>query len=90
MIQSVTTHLLTPGCVASRNLGEPQRALFHFFAGLETLREEIKPDHDCPLLLIQYGRESTAPAISGWRVMWDGHRRGDATELFVLYRRTSS
>ena len=31
------------GCVASRNLGEPQRALFHYFAGLVTVREENAP-----------------------------------------------
>ena len=90
MVESAAMHLLAPGCVASRNLGEPQRALFHYFAGLETTREEIKPDHDCPLLLVQYGREPVAPALDGWQVVWDGHRRGDATELFVLYRRTSS
>jgi hypothetical protein len=89
MIESAATHLLAPGCVASRNLGEPQRALFQYFAGLETTREEITPGHDCPLLLVQYGREPAAPPLDGWQVVWDGHRRGDATERFVLYRRAT-
>jgi hypothetical protein len=89
MIESAALHLLTPGCVASRNLGEPQRALFRYFAGLDTVREELRPDHSCPLLLVQYGRQPTAPPLPGWQVAWDGHRRGDNTERFVLYRRAA-
>ena len=89
MIESAALHLLTPGCVASRNLGEPQRALFRYFAGLDTIREELHPDHSCPLLLVQYGRQPTAPPLPGWQVAWDGHRRGDNTERFVLYRRAA-
>ena len=42
--------------MASRNLGEPQRALFDYFAGMQTVREEVQPLHDCPALLVQYGR----------------------------------
>jgi 4-amino-4-deoxy-L-arabinose transferase-like glycosyltransferase len=87
MIESASIHLLSPGCIASRNLGEPHRALFNYFAGLDTVREEIRPNHDCPLLLVQYGRVAGAPAHPGWRVLWDGRRRGDPSELFVLYRR---
>jgi len=87
MIESAVTHLLTPSCVASRNLGEPHRALFQFFGGLTTVREEVKPDNDCSLLLVQYGRQPSTPTLPGWRIVWDGQRRGDATELFVLYAR---
>jgi 4-amino-4-deoxy-L-arabinose transferase-like glycosyltransferase len=87
MIESAALQLLSPGCVASRNLAEPHRALFNYFAGVNTVREETHADHDCPFLLVQYGRQQSAPALPGWRVLWDGHRRGDASELFVLYRR---
>jgi 4-amino-4-deoxy-L-arabinose transferase-like glycosyltransferase len=87
MIESAALHLLTPDCVASRDLGEPQRALFQYFAGLRTVREEVNPDSECPLLLVQYGREPTVPDIAGYRILWDGHRRGDDSERYVLYRK---
>jgi hypothetical protein len=87
MIESAAMHLLTPECVASRNLGEPQRALFQFFAGLETVREEVNANSGCPLLLVQYGRTPSAPELAGYRIVWDGHRRGDDSERYVLYRK---
>ncbi|HEY2817805.1 MAG TPA: hypothetical protein VGK44_11820 [Casimicrobiaceae bacterium] len=87
MIESAALQLLTTECVASRNLGEPQRALFQYFAGLTTVREEVRGDTGCPLLLVQYGRQPSAPELSGYRILWDGHRRGDDTERYVLYRR---
>jgi 4-amino-4-deoxy-L-arabinose transferase-like glycosyltransferase len=89
MIESAAPQLLISGCVASRNLAEPHRALFSYFAALNTVREETRPDHDCPLLLVQYGRQATAPSLPNWRILWDGHRRGDDTERFVLYGRTT-
>ena len=86
--QAMTPHLPAQGCVASRNLGEPQRALFRYFAGLVTVREETKPKHDCATVLVQYGRVDVAPAApEGWRIAWEGRRRGDDTERFVLYTR---
>jgi 4-amino-4-deoxy-L-arabinose transferase-like glycosyltransferase len=91
MVESAAMNLLRPGCVASRNLGEPQRALFHYYAGLVTEREELHPDHKCTMLLVQYGRGvGTPPVLTGWTIAWDGRRRGDDTERFVLYRREPS
>ena len=87
MIESAALSLLTRDCVASRDLGEPQRALFHYFAGLVTVREEVDAANDCPLLLVQYGRTPGAPQLSGYRIVWDGHRRGDDSERYVLYRK---
>ena len=87
--ETMRAHLPAAGCVASRNLGDAQRALFSYFAGLVTVREEIAPLHDCKALLVQYGRqgfEMRAPA--GWEVVWAGHRRGDDTERYVLYARS--
>ena len=86
----MASHLPTRGCVASRNLGEPQRALFQYFAGLVTVREESSPKHDCDALLVQYGRiDGTPAAPDGWTLVWEGHRRGDDTERFVLYARSA-
>jgi hypothetical protein len=37
-------------------------------------------------LLVQYGAiAGAAPELAGWRVLWEGARRGDATERYVLY-----
>jgi 4-amino-4-deoxy-L-arabinose transferase-like glycosyltransferase len=87
-VENVAMRLPPSGCLASRNLGEPQRALFYYFAGIETVREEAHPVHACDALLVQYGRLPTEPEPpSGWAVTWSGGRRGDDTERFVLYVR---
>ena len=88
--ESVRTHLPREGCVASRNLGEAQRALFHFFAKLVTVREEKSPIDACSALLVQYGRlDAGAASPDRWQPVWEGHRRGDDTEHYVLYLRKS-
>ena len=85
---SMASHLPAQGCVASRNLGEAQRALFRYFAGLVTVREETTPTQNCAAVLVQFGRIDLAPAApEGWRIAWQGQRRGDDTERFVLYAR---
>lgn len=78
------------GCVARRGVGEAQRALFYYFAGVVTVPESSPQAASCATLLVQYGRlpEGT-PALPGWRILWEGSRRGDPTERFVLYRRTA-
>ena len=54
--------------------------------GIATVREETHPMADCRALLVQYGPiTGEPPALAGWRVAWQGARRGDATERFVLY-----
>ena len=88
MIDELASYLPARGCVASRNLGDPQRALLYYFAGLETVREETHPnaDDECQSLLVQYGTVTGAPpALAGYRIAWNGSRRGDATERYVLY-----
>ena len=78
------------GCVARRDVGEAQRALFYYFAGVVTVPESSPQAADCATLLVQYGRlpEGT-PALPGWRILWEGSRRGDPTEHFVLYRKVA-
>lgn len=76
-------------CMASRELGEAQRAMLHYFAGIKTLRAETRPGAGaCDLLLMQ-GRpldETVMPAE--WRKIWEGHRPGDKDERFRLYQRS--
>ena len=52
------------------------------------VREEIEPGHACKVLLIQLGRgDSDIPPDSAWDKVWEGRRRGDDTERFLLFRR---
>lgn len=84
--ETAALHLPAKGCIASRNLGEPQRALFYYFAGIATRREEIDPEAACPTLLVQYGRDDPDLAVQeGWTPVWQGQRRGDDTERYVIY-----
>jgi len=77
------------GCIAGRNLGEAQRASFHYFDRILTVRQANRAAASCRLLLVQYaGRNppDSAPG-SGWRKIWEDRRRGDRNELFRLYRK---
>lgn len=86
--ESLAAHLPAGTCVASHNLGEPQRALFEYFIGLVTVRDEIEPGHACKALLVQIGRDDSAmPPDSAWEKIWEGRRRGDDTERYLLFRR---
>ena len=70
-----------PGCIAGRALTEPQRAMFHYFAGLKAGAQ------DCPLLVIHTaGGEPPSPG-PGWLAVWRGTRPGDSKEYFWLFRR---
>ncbi|MCC7326422.1 MAG: glycosyltransferase family 39 protein [Burkholderiales bacterium] len=88
-VENVAQQLPPEGCIASRNLGEPQRALFDYFAAIRTVREEVQPDHACEALLVQYGRQvGDIEPLPGWAPAWSGGRKGDDTERFVLYLKT--
>ena len=91
VVENAAMHMPRSGCVASRDLGEPQRALFYYFSGVMTVREEVEPQHGCKALLVQYSRPLAQPAPpAGWMPAWDGHRRGDETERIILYIRKPS
>ncbi len=75
-------------CIASRNLGESQRAMVHYYAHVITQREEIKAQkRDCDLLLLQ-GTAREVPVGNLWRKIWEGNRPGDKVERYRLYQRT--
>lgn len=77
-------------CVASRGLGEPQRALLEYFMGLRTQRMEIGRGEACPVLLMQTTQRSELAALPGWREIWRGNRPGERYERFVLYLRETA
>ena len=77
-------------CVESRGLGETQRAVFHYHAGLVTRRAEVYGRTDCPYLLVQ--QSTRAPAVTpgpGWVRVWEGNRPRDR-ERYRLYRRAAA
>ena len=88
MIQSLARELPADGCVASRKLGEPQRGLLMYYAGIKTIRLEMVWNASCPALLVQGFRDRIPPPPSDeWTLVWEGARPGDQNELYRLYRR---
>ncbi len=75
------------GCVASRNLSEPQRAMFHYFAGLITLREGTPQAGECRLLLVNSSADRQPSTDPQWQLAWRGSRPGDRKEWFWLFVR---
>lgn len=83
---------LTPAdrCVASNGLGEPQRAMLHYFAGLKTERLHARATETaCPVLLVQISENQRYTYDAHrWRMVWQGSRPYDDTEKYLLLRRT--
>ncbi len=76
-------------CFASRDLGEAQRALLHYFGGYRTERVEVKPQaFACDLLLTQGRPLDELVMTQDWKKIWEGHRPGDKDERFRLYQRS--
>ncbi|HET7157761.1 MAG TPA: hypothetical protein VFI62_02125, partial [Burkholderiales bacterium] len=89
MIASMTTALpASYRCVTSRNLGDPQRAMLHYFADIVTYRDEsTERRRDCDLMLVQGTPLDEASPGGNWIKVWEGNRPGDKLERYRLYRR---
>ncbi|MBZ0106800.1 MAG: glycosyltransferase family 39 protein [Sulfuricella denitrificans] len=74
-------------CIASRSLGEAQRAMLDYFASIITQREETGQGKDCAMLLVQGGALDPEPPEISCRKIWEGARDGDHNERFRLYLR---
>lgn len=75
-------------CIIGRDIGDAQRASFHYFANLVTRRDGSTGAASCRLLLVQSsGRGAEQSPGRGWRKIWEDRRRGDRYEQFRLYRR---
>ena len=73
-------------CIASRGLGEAQRAALDYHAGIVTRRLEVTPTVQCAALLVQAGVDAADRADAGWRRVWEGNRPRDR-ERYRLYVR---
>lgn len=89
MAMALKHALPTPhNCIASRGLGEAQRAMLDYFIDLRTHRLELTAANNCRFLLTQ--GVQNAPTFEGgedWRLLWEGARPGDQVELYRLYQR---
>jgi len=77
-------------CIASVNLGEPQRAMLHYFAGVITYRYDVagRKRSDCDLTLVQGVASEEHVPLGPWQKIWEGARPGDKLERYRLYQRT--
>ena len=77
-------------CIGSAGLGESQRGLLYYYAGIVTTRIE-RAEYDaygCDLFLLQTDpRHAEARPGAGWKKLWQGRRPGDKAEAFILFRR---
>jgi hypothetical protein len=75
-------------CMASKDLGESERAMLRYFSGIITSRQEVRPDHQCDLLLVN-GLNAIKPAEllthPEWQLVWEGARPGDQRERLWLF-----
>lgn len=75
-------------CIASSHLGEPQRAMLEYYAGILTRRIEVSGRIECGLLLVQgSARDPDTPPGPEWRKIWEGNRPGDKLERYRLFQR---
>ena len=78
-------------CISSSSLGEPQRALLEYYAGILTRRTETHRGIECDLLLVQgFARNPATPPGPEWSKIWEGARPGDKSERYWLFRRNPS
>lgn len=79
--------VLPPGrkCVASTDIGDPQRASLDYFVGLRLVTSARAGG--CDWLLTQGSRERAPTIDPTWQLAWEGSRPGDRVERFRLYRR---
>jgi 4-amino-4-deoxy-L-arabinose transferase-like glycosyltransferase len=77
-------------CIASRELGETERAMLQYFAGIVTRRQAPAAAGACELLLVQSALSHSPGEASHpeyWSLLWAGNRPGDIAERLWLFRR---
>lgn len=75
-------------CLASQGLGEPQRALFDYYFGIQTVRLENDEDVECRFLLVQGDAKQIHIYTAPYTKIWEGSRPGDTSERFWLLERS--
>jgi 4-amino-4-deoxy-L-arabinose transferase-like glycosyltransferase len=77
----------TPACVIGLNIGDPQRAMFDYFAQIRFSKPKSAGAENCSWMLIQ-GTKANAPDVAAtWALAWEGARPAERVEQFRLYKR---
>jgi hypothetical protein len=80
-------YLVNPArCVASIGLGEGQRAMLEYVAGITTTRQEVDR-RACRYLVMQSQGSGKMPKLpdGDWDLLWEGGRPGESLERFQLW-----
>jgi 4-amino-4-deoxy-L-arabinose transferase-like glycosyltransferase len=73
-----------PGCLASQDLGEHERAMLQYVTGIVSVRREVS-DTRCGFILLQgKAGDRRVPLQGGWQLVWKGSRPGDNSEQFSV------
>jgi hypothetical protein len=77
-------------CISSLNVGEPQRAMLHYFANIITWRIDVaaRQRRDCDLMLVQGVASEESVPLGPWKKIWEGARPGDKVERYRVYALT--
>ncbi|WP_298432746.1 glycosyltransferase family 39 protein [Geobacter sp.] len=88
MVASLQAHLpQTRPCIASIAIGESERAMLEYFAGIQTRMVDSIADVPCGYLLMGGRRGTLKDNIgSDWTLVWRGGRPGNRKEEFMLFR----
>jgi hypothetical protein len=75
-------------CLSSRDLGNAQRAMLHYYADIITYRDEVPSRRrNCELMLVQGTPKAEQVPPGQWKKIWEGARPGDKDERYRLYQR---
>jgi 4-amino-4-deoxy-L-arabinose transferase-like glycosyltransferase len=88
MVTSLATALPEKhGCIASRYLGDGQKAMLHYFGNILTIpRGELR----CDMLLTQGNLSRSDQKNGNWKILWTGGRRGQTSDRYYLYQKVST
>jgi len=75
------------GCIASRYLGNDQKAMLHYFGNILTIQGG---ELNCDLLLTQGNLSRYDQQEGDWKIVWTGGRRGKKGDRYYLYQRGNS
>jgi hypothetical protein len=83
---TIGIYLMPGDCVASSGLGENQRGMLHYFAGVKTVAWDGRSS-PCPYLVVQVNHANEVPGVAArtWSLVWQGSRAGEHDERFFLY-----
>ncbi|MFT7229160.1 MAG: 4-amino-4-deoxy-L-arabinose transferase-like glycosyltransferase [Methylophilaceae bacterium] len=76
-------------CITSKDLGDAQRDLLHYYANVKTQPSESGEESSCDLFLIQDKRDPTEVMLDeSWDYIWGGKRISERKESFRLFQQT--